>query len=133
MTPEQRSTLARLADVLIPASGGMPTASAIDVAGRQLDIVLHSRPDLAASLPLILDHAAGREPLEAIGMLERERPDDLALLLQAVAGGYYMHDEVRRLLGYTGQEALTLSRGGFGGEDLLDPMLERRPTYRGAK
>jgi len=133
MTPEQRRTLARLADVLIPASGGMPSASSVDVAGRQLDLVLHSRPDLAASLPPILDHVGGRESLEAVAILERERPDDLVLLLQAVAGGYYMHDEVRQLLGYAGQEALTLSRGGFGGEDLIDPMLKRRPTYRGAK
>ena len=49
-----------------------------------------------------------------------------------VAGGYYMHDQVRRLLGYAGQEALTLSRGGFGGEDLIDPMLARGPIYREA-
>ncbi len=133
MTPEQRKTLAGLANVLIPASGCMPAASAVDVAGRQLDLVLRCRPDLATALPPILDHLAGREPLEAIRMLERSRPDDLMLLLQAVADGYYMHDEVRRLVDYAGQEALTLSRGGFDGEDLIDPMLERGPTYRDAK
>lgn len=133
MTPEQRKTLARLADVLIPASGHMPAASAVGVAGNQLDLVLRSRPDLAEALPPILDHVAGREPLESIKLLERRRPEDLLLLLQAVAGGYYMHDEIRRLLGYAGQEAFTLSRGSFDGADLIDPMLERRPTYRSEK
>lgn len=133
MTPEHRGILAGLADILIPASGEMPAASTVDVAGRQIDLVFRSRPDLAVALPPILDRVSGREPIEAIRSLERQRPDEFMQLLQAVAGGYYMHDEVRRLLGYAGQEALTLSRGSFDGEDLIGPMLEHPPTYRGGK
>jgi hypothetical protein len=131
MTPGQRRTLVALADVLIPARGDMPAASEVDIAGRQLDLELRARPDFAEALPPILDELAGRDPADAIESLERERPGDLMLLLQAVAGGYYMHEEVRRALGYPGQEALTLSRGGFGGEDLIDPVLARGPIYRG--
>ena len=51
-------------------------------------------------------------------------------LLTAAAGGYHMKEDVHRRLCYPGQLALTLPRGGFGGEDLVDPVLKRGPIYR---
>ena len=41
----ERELLARLADVLIPAGGGHPSASDADVAGNGLDLVLATCPE----------------------------------------------------------------------------------------
>ena len=51
---KERALLAELADVLIPAAGGMPSASQADVAGKWLDAVLAARPDLAGRLSDVL-------------------------------------------------------------------------------
>ena len=45
-----RELLGALADELIPAGSGMPSASGAGVAGEYLDAVLAARPDLAAPL-----------------------------------------------------------------------------------
>jgi len=44
----ERSVLARLADEFIPAEDGFPAASAAGVAAEGLDMLLKSRPDIAA-------------------------------------------------------------------------------------
>ena len=129
-TPERRETFGALADILIPRSGDMPSAREAGLAGPLLDRLSRSRLDLAAALAPLLDELARVDPAAAVARLERERPDALLRLLEAAAGGYYMSAEVRRLIGYPGQEALTLSRGGFGGEDLVEAVMARGPIHR---
>src|SRR6185369_12385161 len=50
VTRAARDLLAKLADALIPAADGFPSASAVGVAGELLDKVLSNRPDLARPL-----------------------------------------------------------------------------------
>lgn len=132
LTPERRVVLTALADAIAPAAFGMPEASALGLTltGGLVDRVLALRPDLAASLPSILD-ASGppTDPAAILGGIDHAW---LAILMQVVAGAYYMHPVVRKRIGYTGQEALTLGRGEIGGEDLLAAMMERPPRWRGA-
>jgi hypothetical protein len=126
---EHRRTLARLADLLIPRLGEMPAASSVGVATYLLERVLESRPDLADGLTSILEAARGTDPEEAILRLERDDPEGFRTLFTAVAGGYYMSDEVRQRLGYTGQRALHLdTREPL--EALTKPVVERGRIYR---
>ena len=117
--------------MLIPAGGDMPGAADVSLLreGGPVDRVLAVRPDLAAPLAAAIDAAGDAEPRGAIERLEAERPDVFAALLQAVVGAYYLDHEVKRRLGYRGQQALTLPRGGFGAEDLVLAQMERPARY----
>jgi choline dehydrogenase-like flavoprotein len=125
---EQRTTFAALADVLIPAVNGMPSASEVGAEGKWLDRALRARPDLEAGLVLTLAAAAGRDPEDELRRLHEEEPDAFRTLALAVTGAYYMHLKIRKRIGYPGQkhdppfpdEADYYLEGG-----LLDPVLER--------
>jgi len=60
--PAQRAVLAGLADVLIPAGDGMPSASAGAVAEEGLNQVLAALPNLGASLADVLARAKVASP-----------------------------------------------------------------------
>ena len=127
-----------LADILIPSAGGMPSATEADATGVWLDRVVSARPDLAAELHRIVASLAGEDPATAIGRLARERPGDLDILLSALAGAYYMSDQVRARLGYPGQRATAGDvEGGEPPLEAMDPLLApvfaRGPIYRPAR
>jgi hypothetical protein len=132
VTPRERATFAALADVLVPGDGTMPAAGEVDVAGRLLDRVLRADPGLGRALAVLLDELAGEPAGSAVPRLERERPEALELLLLAAGGAYLLDERVRDLLGYHGQEAEALPRGGFGGEELLEAVIDRGPRWREA-
>jgi choline dehydrogenase-like flavoprotein len=129
----QRTTLAALGDVLIPAHGRLPSWSEADPAGKWLDRALAARRDLVPRLADLLDRAADREPEEEARRLhaeERAAFDELALIVQ---GAYYMNLKVRKRIGFPGQgkrppfpdEAEYDLRDG-----LLDPVVERGPVHK---
>lgn len=127
MTPAQRAAFAGLAEVLIPAAHGMPSAGDVDLAGAPLDRVLRARPDLAAPLASLMDSL----PDQASGAVAPGLPAAALELLMVVAGGAYTLDpRVRARLGYPGQEAQLLPRAGFGAEDLVVEMLDLPPRWR---
>jgi hypothetical protein len=143
MTPERpgpgideglRRRLAVVADGLIPEGDGMPAPSSVDIGGRQLDLVLESRPDLADDLRRALDASDGVD--DAVGWLESlrtEAPPSYDALVTAVVAGYYMHPEVKRRLGYPGQVAQQVSIDrlpDYMEEGLLERVYERGPIYR---
>lgn len=135
MTPDaERAVIAAVADVLLPAAEGMPSAGAVDVAGVGLDRVLGVRPDLAPALRRIAHEVADEAPRAAVERLEAERPRDLEILLEALAGAYYLSSEVRGRLGYNGQQALVVDvysdLAAYIDDGLLLPVLERGSTYR---
>lgn len=132
MTPARRATFAALAEILIPGDGAMPSAREADLAGAALDKTLRASPGLAGPLANLLDELAGEPAEVAVPRLERGHPAALDLLLLAAAGAYLLDPRVRDLLGYHGQEAETLPRGGFGGEELLEALIERGPRWREA-
>lgn len=129
-----RERLARVADGLIPKADGMPAPSSVDIGGRQLDVVIGSRPDLAGDLRGALE--AADDVKDPIGWLEALRTEDTAgyeALVTVVVAGYYMHPEVKRLLGYPGQVPQQVSVDGFPDyikAGLLERVYERGPIYR---
>ena len=128
---KDRSTLAGLADVLIPASAGFPSASQVGVAAEGLDQVLAVRPDLAKPLKGILQSAKGRNPAEVVAQLQDENPASFAALAEIVAGAYFMNPQVRVAIGYHGQVPQPLaSRPDHLNDGLLQPVTDRGPIYR---
>ena len=123
-----RNTLAGLADVLIPAADGMPSASEAGATGALLDEVLRVRGDLEEPLAQLTSAAANKDPGAEVERLKSDEPELFEALTTAVAGGYFMSDDVRERLGYPGQQALEL-------EDdldpaLLQPVIDRGTIYR---
>ena len=128
---KDRSTLAGLADVLIPESAGFPSASQVGVADEGLDQVLAVRPDLAKPLKVILQSAKGRNPAEVVAQLQDENPASFAALAEIVAGAYFMNPQVRVAIGYHGQVPQPLaSRPDHLNDGLLQPVIDRGPIYR---
>ena len=130
--PPLRDRLARIADGLIPATDEMPAPSSIDIGGRQLDLVLASRPDLADDLRRALE-SDGDDPLAHLAQLAAADPPAHDALVTAVIAGYYLHPDVQRRLGYPGQigeEVRVDTYPDYAHEGQLERVLERGPIYR---
>jgi hypothetical protein len=123
-----RETLAGLADVLIPAADGMPSASAAGATGALLDEVLRVRDDLREPLRALADEARGADPGREVERLRTQAPERFEALTTAVAGGYFMSPEVRDRLGYAGQQVKPLE-DDFDAE-LLQPVIDRGTIFR---
>jgi NDP-sugar pyrophosphorylase family protein len=128
-----RDRLRRFADVLIPAAHGMPAAGEVGVADGQLDKVLAVRPDLAEPLARAV---ADVDPADHETSLARLRESDAQAhdaLLLVVAGGYYIDPDVRRRIGYDGQQPVEVRPEiipNYVEEGLIEPLLARGPIYR---
>ena len=129
--PAQRAVLAGLADVLIPAGDGMPSASAGGVAEDGLNQVLAAVPSLRASLADVLARAKGLEPAEVVASLARTDPAAYGVLTEVVTAAYFMNPGVRAAVGYTGQGASPLDpRVDYMEDGLLESVIKRGPIYR---
>ena len=129
-----RARLVRIADSLIPGTEAMPAPGSLDIGGRQLDVVLASRPDLADGIRRALE-AAGEadDPIAWVQRLAGADPSAHDALVTAVVAGYYLHPEVQRRLGYPGQVAdvvLADSYPDYVHDGLLERVYERGPIYR---
>ena len=131
LTDEQRANLAAVADRLIPAAHGMPSAGAV-VNDERLRFVLTARPDLVEPLRTAL--GAGPADVGArLDMLARDNPQALGALQLAIVAGYYTDKTVRELIGYPGQMALSLRSWElpeYLEEGLIDAVLARGPIWR---
>jgi hypothetical protein len=110
-----------LADQLIPAEDGMPSASEAGATGRWLEAVLAARPDLRAPLE-------GLSGVESIESLPERDPAGWTALTSAIVAAYYFNPDVCARIGYHGQRALPL--GPADHEDLLGSVVARGPVYR---
>lgn len=125
--------LAELADALIPAGAGMPSATEAGAVGEWLDAVLAARPDLAVPLGGVTSATAGMEPAEAIAALPTRDPGGWAALTTAVPAAYFMNPDVRARLGYPGQEAVPIDPDAppdYLEDGLLDSVRARPPVFR---
>ena len=55
---------------------------------------------------------------------------ELRSLLTVLCGAYFLLPEVREAIGYSGQQALTPARGGFGAEELVVAQMGQAKRYR---
>jgi len=128
----RRATFAGVADLLIPAAHGMPSAGEVVDAAR-LAFVLTARPDLVEPLRAALRPELGDDPSTRLASLDRDEPAHHAALVLAVVGGYYTDRRVRELIGYPGQLAkqiYTWKVPDFVAEGLTDQVLARGPVWR---
>jgi hypothetical protein len=119
---QERARLAGLADALIPAGEGFPSASQAGVAGEGLDRALSFRPDLAGAL----------KKLASMTLSDAKKdPDLFAVLAEFVPGAYFLNAEVRAKLGYGGQTARPIDpHPDYLDDGLLQSVIERGPIYR---
>jgi hypothetical protein len=130
---EHRATLAALADLLIPAGDGLPSASQAGASGRGLDEVLGSLPETEGPLADLLDKSRGVDAVVAIATLQAEDPSGFDLLCTVVAGAYFLNPEVRRAIGYPGQQAVPIvpeDPPDYEQDGLLASVIARGPIYR---
>ncbi len=128
-----RAALAELADCLIPAGRGFPSASAAGVASSGLDNVLAARPDVEAALLGVLRAADGQAPQDFLRSLRTADPHGFDVLTYVVAGGYFSIDDVARTLAYQGRTAQPLHELDAGPAwegDLLQSVRGRGQIYR---
>ncbi|HXQ84473.1 MAG TPA: hypothetical protein VN769_10445 [Xanthobacteraceae bacterium] len=133
LTPELRAVFEQLADVLVPAHGKMPAASAVGTHEGLLDDVLKHRPDIRDDLLRALTAAQGREPRAGANDLLRKDAAAFNALGLAVSGAYYMSPRVRELLGYPGQESVSYdpyATPNYLTDGMLERVVARGPIYR---
>jgi hypothetical protein len=128
----RRAAFTAVANRLIPAAHGMPSAGGV-VGDARLRFVLNARPDLLEPLMAALRPGLGDDPSARLAVLEREEPDHHAVLVLAVVSGYYTDGEVRRRLGYPGQLAKQINAWRYpeyleGG--LIEKVLARGAVWR---
>ncbi|MET0134020.1 MAG: hypothetical protein ABW215_10560 [Kibdelosporangium sp.] len=129
---QERETLRELADRMIPAGAGLPSAADAGVHTGLLDKTVKVRPDLAQPLRAALAAVAGLDPDEAWAHVHSS-PDLLDVVGLVVAGAYLMSADVAGELGYPFQEAKIVDPDDVAraiDEGLLDDVVERGPIYR---
>jgi hypothetical protein len=131
---EMRQRFAAIADVLIPASEGMPAASEVQVQGQLLDRILGVRQDLAEPFFRGMQATAELDAETAARQLNELDPEALTAIGLIASGGYYMTDRVRELIGYPGQESRPESDPDATPEyvenGMLRQVIDRGPIYR---
>ena len=127
----ERATFAAIADHLIPAAHGMPSAADV-VNDDRLRFVLRARPDLGEPLKAALRPELGSDAAARLARLADE-PTNLSALQLAIVGGYYTDKAVRERIGYPGQMAIELRSWEYPAyleEGLIDAVLARGSVWR---
>ena len=128
-----RELLGALADELIPAGSGMPSASEAGVAREYLDAVFAARPDLEAPLTRALQSVEGMAPGAAIAQLRDTDPEGWGVLTAVVPGAYFLNPAIRAAIGYPGVEKRPIDPDAppdYLEDGLLDSVIGRGSVYR---
>jgi hypothetical protein len=131
LSDDERATFEAIADHLIPAAHGMPSAGDV-LTDDRLRFVLGARPDLADPLRAALRPDLGSDVGDRLARLADE-PTSLSALQLVVVSGYYTDKRVRELIGYPGQMALDIRAWevpAYLEEGLIDAVLARGPVWR---
>ena len=127
----ERAILGELADILIPAGEGFPSASEAGVSDDGLDQVLSFRPDLSDGLKQLISAARGKSASDFVAALKRDDPTGFGLLAEFVPGAYFLNPRVRERLGYAGQGARPIDpKPDYLDDGLLQSVIDRGPVYR---
>jgi hypothetical protein len=128
---DEVATLRAIADHLIPAAHGMPSAAEV-LTDARLQFVLRSRPDLVQPLRTALRPELGGDVADRLAALAPE-PTNLSSLQLTIVAGYYTDADVRERIGYPGQVAQTLYSWKvppYIEEGLIDAVVARGPVWR---
>lgn len=128
---DERALLRQIADHLIPAAVGMPSAAEV-VIDERLAFVLRARPDLAEPLKAALRPGLDSNVADRLARLADE-PANLSALQLVIVGAYYTDKRVRELIGYPGQMAIEVKSWLYPAyleEGLIDAVLARGPVWR---
>jgi hypothetical protein len=125
-----RELFVAVAAVVLPGNDRQPSAVDVDIGGPPLDRLLSSRPDLESRLTSILKNFVTEEFSTPEEFVESLNSPDLRILVTALCGAYFLIDKVQQTVDYAGQQALTLDRGGFGGEELALKQMGLPKRYR---
>jgi hypothetical protein len=131
MDAQQRAVFAAVADQLIPAAHGMPSAAEVVNADR-IEFVLRARPDLAGPLEAALRAHLGEDVQDRLSALVDE-PTNLSALQLTIVAGYYTDRRVRELIAYPGQMAIEVKSWlvpEYIEEGHIDAVLARGPVWR---
>jgi len=135
LTDAETRALRAIADVLIPASGDNPAATAEPDFDTCLRRAVDARADAFDDITAVLarlDGAAADVIDQALRALHAEQPVTFQALSAVVAGAWLLTPTVRARIGYPGQRrdparfdeaADQLSDG------ILDPVIARGPVY----
>ena len=132
LSHDERATFAAIADHLIPAAHGMPSAADV-LTDDRLRFVLNARPDLGEPLRAALRGELGDDVGTRLETLGRDDPTVLGALQLVIVAGYYTDRNVRELIGYPGQMALDIRSWEYPAyleEGLIDAVLARGPVWR---
>ncbi len=135
LDPGARARLGVIADHLIPAAHGMPSAADV-LTDDRLRFVLVARPDLVEPLVASLRPELGDDPAARLEGLGRDAPAVLGALQLVIVGCYYTDKRVRELIGYPGQMAIEVKSWLYPEyleEGLVDAVLARGPIWRDPK
>jgi hypothetical protein len=129
---DERATLSAIADFLIPAADGMPSAAEV-LGDARLRFVLAARPDLVEPLRAALRPEVGDDIASRLERLGRDDPTVIGALQLVVVAGYYTDKRVRELIGYPGQIAIDIRSWEYPTyleEGLIDAVMARGPVWR---
>jgi hypothetical protein len=132
LNESERAMLAAAADLLIPAAHGMPSAADV-LTDDRLRFVFGARPDLFEPIRTALRPELGDDASARLETLGRDDTAALGALQLTIVAGYYTDKRVRELIGYPGQEALSIRSWeipAYLEEGLIDAVLARGPVWR---
>jgi hypothetical protein len=130
-----RARLTAVADAILPATSSLPAPSSVGIATAQLDRVLRAAPELTGPLLDALDRLAG-DPDAGLRALRQVAPAAFSTIMLVVTSGYYMAPDVRRAIGYGGQEALRVDAfelPAYLEDGSLERVIARGALYRDVK
>jgi hypothetical protein len=130
---EARGRLAALADALIPAGRGMPSASEAGVAGEWLDAIVAAEPGFGPALAAVLAAADVSDPAGELRRIETTDPEGWGTLTTVVAGAYFLNPAIAEAVGYPGRRAIpvdAVTEPDWLEDGLLDSVKARGTIYR---
>lgn len=130
LTSHQREIFRQVSGLFLPGWQDMPDAAHLEIEMTQLDQALQTRPKALDHFVQILDGLMPPVDANQITSLQEASPQGFHLLKTFVCGAYYLHPAVKDALGYSGQQSISLPKGGFGGEELVIKMMKQPKRYR---
>jgi hypothetical protein len=134
LTERELTTLLRIADCLIPATGPNPAGSASEDYTAHLLLALGARSDVFDRVMAGVESLADVPDDRLWAALKQLWSTDLETfnpLSSIVAGAYFMTPQIKALIGYPGQQRdpAPVDEAANEIDGLIDPVIERGPIY----